>query len=1048
MHKFLFFITTLFLALNLNSQTAKITSVDCPNMGFENQNFSGWTGSTGSVSIGAVGASSPVYNIISSVINNSAGNNVSLVNPTNYHTIMTTPPINYLYPNCIGYDSIGCMAIGTNTISQIPVISPFSSDGVSVRMLGAVANYRACRLKYITTTSATNNKLNYSFALVFYEGTHLNNESTYFKAEVKNESTGALLPVCNQSVSVVGPTTNSADSMFVSTLETSTYYRKWQLFTVDLSSLPIGTNVSVNFEVGGCSQGGHFAYAYVDAECGAAGSGGGTNFITCNMCPGSTNASLIAPVGYIAYQWFDPTNNPISGATSNTISVNNPTLGDIYSVQITGHNGCVQTKTITIASSTTTINNIAVTGSCLGGNSGSASANVSGSNGVYSYTWTSVSTGSIVGNSQTIANLSPGSYSVELSSGTCGQTATSVTVPISPPSYSIQYKLFCGNTTFIVTNPGTSYQWYQGSTIISGTNGTNDTLQISNPMNNDSYTVVYTNLGNCKDSIKYIFSQTAGGYVYPSNINNVCSGNSNGVVFLNLIPVNPSPYVYVIKDASGNTISNVINSSTTYSVANLAAGTYDGIVSDGNCTYSTPFTINSIQTNYTMTPGYSNSCSPADTAKINFVFGNVSPANCGLSSSGICSNPNNIQIGNGTTLNTATTYPSVYGHEYKNTRHQMIYTATELLAAGLVPGKISSASFMVSSIPTGYIGTLPGFSIRLKCVTQTSISTVFDNINLVNVYGGTNYTPIVGWNQHIFTSPYEWDGVSNILVDICYSLNTSIAYTKNLIMPSTTTPVVRCIYENDDFNSLCGAVANSPTTTTQRPNIKFENCGASSPSSYSISVSSNGTIVQNYNNDSIKVVPVTTPTADIVYTITVTNPEGGCTSSQTFTMSSNLAAYTTYTNASCGSCPTGSIQVIVSCGTGPYNYVWSPGGQTTSSISNVAPGCYTVTVTDANLNSVTSQACVTFSTKLEDISIANGLTIYPNPSNGLFNLLSEATLEKLDITVINPLGQTVIQESIKNAKQTTVDLSTLSKGIYYLKANTDNGTQLFKLILE
>jgi hypothetical protein len=122
---------------------AKIASIDCPNMGFENNNFVGWTGSTGSVSIGALGAGSPVYNITSSVINNGAGNNISLTNTTNYHTMMTTPPSNYLYPNCIGYDSIGCTSIGTNTISQIPVVSPFSSDGVSVRMLGAVANYRA-----------------------------------------------------------------------------------------------------------------------------------------------------------------------------------------------------------------------------------------------------------------------------------------------------------------------------------------------------------------------------------------------------------------------------------------------------------------------------------------------------------------------------------------------------------------------------------------------------------------------------------------------------------------------------------------------------------------------------------------------------------------------------------------------------------------------------------------------------------------------------------------------------------------------------------------
>jgi hypothetical protein len=241
---------------------------------------------------------------------------------------------------------------------------------------------------------------------------------------------------------------------------------------------------------------------------------------------------------------------------------------------------------------------------------------------------------------------------------------------------------------------------------------------------------------------------------------------------------------------------------------------------------------------------------------------------------------------------------------------------------------------------------------------------------------------------------------------------------------------------------------NYSPNNTYRPNIKFENCGATNPASYTISVSPNGKIIQNYNNDSIKIVPVTTPTADIVYTITVTNPEGGCTASQTFTMSSNLAAYTTYTNASCGSCPNGSAQVVVSCGSGPYNYLWSPGGQTTSSVSGLLPGCYTVTVTDANLNSVSSQACISFTTKLDESSIISSLSIYPNPSNGIFSIQSESNLEKIDVLVINPLGQTILFETAKNTAQLQIDLSKMSKGIYYLKASTNEGTKLFKVVLE
>ncbi|MFD1016579.1 hypothetical protein ACFQ13_11660, partial [Winogradskyella rapida] len=43
----------------------------------------------------------------------------------------------------------------------------------------------------------------------------------------------------------------------------------------------------------------------------------------------------------------------------------------------------------------------------------------------------------------------------------------------------------------------------------------------------------------------------------------------------------------------------------------------------------------------------------------------------------------------------------------------------------------------------------------------------------------------------------------------------------------------------------------------------------------------------------------------------------------------------------------GSLSVVVSGGTPPYTFEWSPGGETTNSISGLSPGTYTVTVTDA-----------------------------------------------------------------------------------------------------
>lgn len=61
------------------------------------------------------------------------------------------------------------------------------------------------------------------------------------------------------------------------------------------------------------------------------------------------------------------------------------------------------------------------------------------------------------------------------------------------------------------------------------------------------------------------------------------------------------------------------------------------------------------------------------------------------------------------------------------------------------------------------------------------------------------------------------------------------------------------------------------------------------------------------------------------------------------------------TNASCLGLSNGSVTVSASGGTAPYNYSWSPTGGTDSVAVNLAPGTYTVFVTDAaqNTGSVT-----------------------------------------------------------------------------------------------
>ena len=70
------------------------------------------------------------------------------------------------------------------------------------------------------------------------------------------------------------------------------------------------------------------------------------------------------------------------------------------------------------------------------------------------------------------------------------------------------------------------------------------------------------------------------------------------------------------------------------------------------------------------------------------------------------------------------------------------------------------------------------------------------------------------------------------------------------------------------------------------------------------------------------------------------------------------------------------------------------------------------------------------------------ITIYPNPSNGKFNIKSEN--EKIiSIDIYNSIGDHL---KTVNSIDEEIDLSGFSKGIYLIKINTPKGTYTNKLI--
>ncbi|MBU0763435.1 MAG: SprB repeat-containing protein, partial [Bacteroidetes bacterium] len=85
-----------------------------------------------------------------------------------------------------------------------------------------------------------------------------------------------------------------------------------------------------------------------------------------------------------------------------------------------------------------------------------------------------------------------------------------------------------------------------------------------------------------------------------------------------------------------------------------------------------------------------------------------------------------------------------------------------------------------------------------------------------------------------------------------------------------------------------------------------------------------------------------------VYAVTVTDQGSGCTKDSSFTIlpGTNLIVTGIVTPETCDSDCNGAIDITVVGGTGPYNYLWAPGGGTDQDLTGLCPDTYSVTVTD------------------------------------------------------------------------------------------------------
>lgn len=384
---------------------------------------------------------------------------------------------------------------------------------------------------------------------------------------------------------------------------------------------------------------------------------------------------------------------------------------------------------------------------------------------------------------QSIVVTAPGTYTVSTTCGTSTATSLPVTVSVIPANSTASVNIgittgsnpTCPGVTQIFTATPTnggnlpSYQWKVNGVNVGSNSPTYSTSSLTN---GQVVTCVLTSNINCLVSSPAV---------------------SNSITMSVSDPVDPS---VSISQTGGNSPACIGEElSFTASTANAVNPVFQWKVNGVSAgTNSNTFTSSSL------TNGQVIQCDI------------VSPVICPVKST----------LGTGTTVNDyrsdlGAAYPTYYG----NGRQQYLILASELTSLGFLAGKITSLGFTLSGNIVGNPATLNGYTIKLAQTSVTGLTGAFQTPSFTTVFGPVNYTPVLNsLNTHLFSAPFNWDGSSNLIVDICFSNQVvgSAAYQNKL----TPTAFVSTTYYQADGSS--GALACTRATGVAgsvRPNMEF-----------------------------------------------------------------------------------------------------------------------------------------------------------------------------------------------------------------------------------
>ena len=491
---------------------------------------------------------------------------------------------------------------------------------------------------------------------------------------------------------------------------------------------------------------------------------------------------------------------------------------------------------------------------------------------------------------------------------------TTIALPTAPTATNSNQCGLAVPTASVTSTTGAGtpvFNWYAASTGGAAIQtGTSTTYTTAISTTTTFYVSEYD--GTCESSRTMVIA-TVGTPPTISTSGNVtiCSGNSTT---LTVTSSNDPDYTYTwTPGGAGASISVSPSSTTVYSVnaIDLTAGPNAGCATSASLTV----TVNQSPQAAVATAAPSAVCAGSSTSLLMTVTTSGS----------------NKTIGAGAL--TSTSYESPFYHLYGGLKSQFMILGTELTTAGLSAGNLTALQLNVATPGTSY----STFAIDMLSTANTDMTAGLDNSGGTNVYSAGSVTPTAGLNTYTFSTPFYWNGSSNIIVQFCWSNNNG-GGTSTTVKYDNAGFVCEAYFRADNQTPAVHCSALTATSTTSlRPQFVLTGVGTvTSGLSYDWSdgVGSVGT------TNPLSLVPPSSTT----YTATATDVNG-CTASASTTVTSVAipSAPTASNSSQCGPhVPTASVTSTSGAGTPVFNwYAASTGG---SALQSGTSATYTTSI--------------------------------------------------------------------------------------------------------